>query len=188
MHQTELCTRWRKRNETIPELVQAINRLVRKAFPTANESTHNYMGVSSFISALNNDQHEMFVFQRDPQNVEEAGWAAMAYETFQSSKPKTGPPYVRAQNMEGTTPGNTAHRPVLIRTGRSVGQIGEKSSTEPEPPKCKFQQRGFTFRALLQLSPDRTLAKCMPWTAAELKSWFLIISLELYRPTTVSNL
>ena len=111
MHQTELRTRRRKRNETIPELVQAINRLVRKAFPTADESTRNYMGVSSFISALNNDQHEMFVFQRDPQNVEEAGRAAMAYETFQSSKPKTGPPYVRAQNIEGTVPERPARNP-----------------------------------------------------------------------------
>ena len=111
MHQTEFRTRQRKQNETIPELVQAINRLVRKAFPTADESTLNYMGVSSFISALNNDQHEMFVFQRDPQNVEEAGRAAMAYETFQSSKPKTGPPYVRAQNIEGTAPASPGRSP-----------------------------------------------------------------------------
>ena len=35
----------------------------------------------------------------------------MAYETFQSSKPKTGPPYVRAQNIEGTAPESPAHNP-----------------------------------------------------------------------------
>ena len=62
MHQTELRTYRRKRNKTIPELVQAINRLVRKAFPTADESTHNYMGVSSSISAQKSDQQEMSVF------------------------------------------------------------------------------------------------------------------------------
>ena len=93
-----------EKEQTIPELVQAVNTLFRKAFPTADESTYNNMGVYNFISALNNDQHEIFVFQWDPQNVEEAGRSAIAYETFQSSKPKTGPPYVWAHRTYKESP------------------------------------------------------------------------------------
>ena len=141
MHQTELRTHRRKRNETIPELVQAINRLVRKAFPTADESTRNCMGVSSFISALNSDQQEMFVFQRDPQNVEEAGRAALAYETFQSLKPKTNQPYVRTQTIEGVAPGNLPDNQAglasrVAKLERSLQQkpVNQNVNSQGKPP------------------------------------------------------
>ena len=57
------------------------------------------MAVSSFVTALNNDQQELFVYQKDPANVEEAGKAAMAYETFRASRAKTTAPMMMRQQI-----------------------------------------------------------------------------------------
>ena len=86
MYQSQLRGHRRKRNETIPELVQEISKLTRKAFPSADEETRNYMAVTSFITALANEKQELFVYQRDPKRIEEAGRAAMAFETFQADR------------------------------------------------------------------------------------------------------
>ena len=86
MYQSQLCGRRRKHNETIPELVQKISKLTRKAFPSADEETRSYMAVTNFITALANEKQELFVYQRDPKRIEEAGRAAMAFETFQADR------------------------------------------------------------------------------------------------------
>ena len=86
MYQSQLCGHRRKRNETIPELVQEVSKLTRKAFPSADEETRNYMAVTSFITALANEKQELFVYQRDLKRIEEAGRAAMAFETFQADR------------------------------------------------------------------------------------------------------
>ena len=69
------------------------------------------MGGSSLITALNNDQLEMFVFQWDLPNIEEAGRAALAFEKFQATKPKMSQPYVRTLNMEDTDQGSPPDNP-----------------------------------------------------------------------------
>ena len=88
IYQTQLSSRRRKRNETIPELLQEISRLVRKAYPAADEQTRSYMAVSSFISALGNEAQELFVYQKEPQSLDEAGKAALSFETFQAARNK----------------------------------------------------------------------------------------------------
>ena len=99
MYQSQLKTRKRKRNESIPEMVQDLNRLVRKAFPAADEGTRNSLAVSSLLSALDDRQQELFVYQGNPKTVEEAGKLAMSYEAFESVRPvKSG--YVRRQVEE----------------------------------------------------------------------------------------
>ena len=107
MYQSQLRSRKRKHNESLPELAQEIGKLTRQAFPTADETTRNYMAVTSFISALGNEQQELFVYQRDPKTVEEAGKAAMAFETFQAARPgKT--PFLRMQC--GQPPSTDGHQ------------------------------------------------------------------------------
>ena len=55
IYQSQLQSRKRKRSESIPELIQEISCLVRKAYPAAGEQTRSCMAVSSFISALGNE-------------------------------------------------------------------------------------------------------------------------------------
>ena len=67
-----------KHNESLPELIQEIGKLTREAFPTADETMHNYMAATRFTSTLGNEQQELFVYQRDPKTVEETSKATMA--------------------------------------------------------------------------------------------------------------
>ena len=101
VYQSQLHSRRRKRNESIPELVQDISRLVRKAYPAADEQTGSYMAVSSFITALANEAQELFVYQKEPKNLDEAGRAALSFETFRAARMKDVP-IVRAQQMNDT--------------------------------------------------------------------------------------
>ena len=55
------------------------------------------MSVTSFITALSNEQQELFVYQRDPKRIEEAGKAAMAFESFQADRQQHSTQYVRIQ-------------------------------------------------------------------------------------------
>ena len=102
IHQTQLRNRKHKRNETIPELLQEISRLVRKAYPAADEQTRSYMAVSSFISALGNEAQELFVYQKEPANLDEAGKAALSFETFQAGRSKDVA-MVRMQQSENSS-------------------------------------------------------------------------------------
>ena len=99
IYQAQLQSRKRKRNETIPELMQEISRLVRKAYPAADEQTRSYMAVSSFITSLANDAQELFVYQKEPKNLDEAGRAALSFETFKAARAKEVP-VVRMQQAE----------------------------------------------------------------------------------------
>ena len=107
MYQSQLRGRKHKHNESLPELAQDIGKLTRQAFPTADETTYNYMAVTSFISALGNEQQELFVYQRDSKTVEEAGKAAMAFETFQAARPSKTP-FLRMQY--GQPPSTGGHQ------------------------------------------------------------------------------
>ena len=107
MYQSQLRSRKRKHNESLPELAQEMGNLTRQAFPAANETTCNYMVVTSFISALGNKQQEVFVYQTDPKTVEEAGNAAMAFEMFQAEQDSLPPHAVWPTTLHGWTPGRS---------------------------------------------------------------------------------
>ena len=72
------------RNDSIPELVLDISRIKWKAYPIADIQTPNALAVSSFISALANNE-QLFVHQKDPLTIEEAGKASLRFETFQAT-------------------------------------------------------------------------------------------------------
>ena len=99
IYQSQLQHRRRRRNETIPELAQDISRIARKAYPTADESTRGSMAVTSFKAALGSEAQQLFVYQKDPKNLEEASRAALGYETFQASVSKEVR-VVRTQQVE----------------------------------------------------------------------------------------
>ena len=123
----QLKGRRRKKQETIPELLQDIKKLTRRAFPSADETTRHQMAISSFISALDNERLELSVYQKDPKTVEEAAKAAMSIETFlvtRGSSAKVTPAFVRQQVLE---------EPAKVTPAFVCQQVLEKPKKESQP-------------------------------------------------------
>ena len=127
VYQTQLRSYCRKRNQSVPELMQAINVLVRKAFPSADDETRSYMAVSSFVTALHDEAQELFVFQRDPKSIEEAGKAAMSYETFHASRQRESSGYVRAQSKQEFEGELSSLRTAMTSLSGQIANIWQRS-------------------------------------------------------------
>ena len=95
--------RWRPEAEGPPSCAAAAMGIEKLAlyysYPTADESTRGSMAVTSFIAALGSEAQQLFVYQKDPKNLEEASCAALGYETFQASVSKEVR-VVRTQQVE----------------------------------------------------------------------------------------
>ena len=89
VHENDLRNRKRKRTETIPELLQDVKRLVKRAYPSANPETLQQISKSAFIAALSDEKQELFVKSRMPQTVEDAAHDALSYETHVNARSKS---------------------------------------------------------------------------------------------------
>ena len=58
--------RLRKKSETLQELAQDINRLVRRAYPQASSDLRDQIAKDCFIDSLNEHELEWFVYQGKP--------------------------------------------------------------------------------------------------------------------------
>ena len=146
MYQSQLRSRKRKHNESLSGLAQEIGKLTRQAYPTADETTRNYLAVTSFISTLDNEQQELFVNQRDPKRVKEAGKAAVAFATFQAARPSKTP-FLRIQYGQPTSRGghpsdqDDSIKQLLDRmTLLEQGQMKSAGSTEQSMSSSQLTQ------------------------------------------------
>ena len=89
------------------------------------------MAVLSLISMLGNEAQKLFVYQKDPKNLEEAGWAALSFETFCAARAKDVP-MVRAQHVE-----NSSSDPVKWALGWMVKMEKQLSSWNRKPGKVR---------------------------------------------------
>ena len=76
----------RKKSESLPELGQEMKRLARLALPTATTSIREWLAMTYFIEALDNELMEYSVKQAKPRTVDEAVKAAVEMEAFQWSR------------------------------------------------------------------------------------------------------
>ena len=104
VHENDLRNRRRKRSETIPELLQDVKRLSKRAYPTATPETIQQIAKSAFITALNDEKQELFVKSRKPVSVDDAAHDALSYETHINSRVKPGKEFVRHQTVEEEEP------------------------------------------------------------------------------------
>ena len=59
LHRVTLKTRLRRENETLSELAQDVNRLVRLAYPAATNNVREQLSKDYFIDALNDHEIRM---------------------------------------------------------------------------------------------------------------------------------
>ena len=82
LFRVQLRNRQRKRDETLPELAQAVRRLVRSSYPTASYDLQETLSKDHFIDALCDTEVRWRVFQSRPTNLDEAVRIAVEMEAF----------------------------------------------------------------------------------------------------------
>ena len=82
LHRVTLKTRLRCKNETLSELAQDVNRLVRLAYPSATVDVREQLSKDYFIDALNDHELEWAVLRGKPKSVDNALKLALEYESF----------------------------------------------------------------------------------------------------------
>ena len=99
VYEAELRAKRRRRNETIPELLQDVKRMAKRAYPTADDKTLQQLTKSAFITSLDNDRQELFVKGMQPETVDHAAQAAMSFESHLTSRGKVAKEFVRSQTV-----------------------------------------------------------------------------------------
>ena len=82
LHRVTLKTRLRCEDETLSELGQDVNRLVRLAYPSATVDVRELLFKDYFIDALNDHELEWAVLRGKPESVDNALTLALEYESF----------------------------------------------------------------------------------------------------------
>ena len=90
MFRAILKTRIRKPNETLPELAQAIRRLVKQPYPTAPYELLESLACDHFVDALADFDTRWRIQQTRPQSIDQAVRVAVELDAFQEAERQRG--------------------------------------------------------------------------------------------------
>ena len=79
---TQLQSRTRNKGETIPELAQAIKKLVRQAYPGVTKDVIETLSLDNFIDAITDSDIRMRVRELSPKSLEEAEKICVRLEAY----------------------------------------------------------------------------------------------------------
>lgn len=82
VYRERLKGRTRRPGESLPQLVQAVESLVRHAYPAATEEMVTTLSLDAFVDALEDQQVQIYVKQAHPADVQKALARAMEFEAF----------------------------------------------------------------------------------------------------------
>ena len=82
LYRVQLRERRKRVSESLPELGQAIRRLINKAYPKAPGEVRETLAMEHFIDALSNNEMRIRIKQSRPQNLNTAVCLAVELETF----------------------------------------------------------------------------------------------------------
>ena len=136
-HQTELNrmrlkARSRRREETLAELAEDVERLARLAYPEATEAMVEVLAKDQFVDALPDEDMRLRIRQNKPAMLRDALRLALELESYQLAS-RQRPKLVRGtQLQEGypyqrqTSPGATSSMDVLQQLVEAIQQCGKK--------------------------------------------------------------
>ena len=104
LYRVQLTERRQKPAESLPELSQAIRRLVNLAYPTVPENVRDTFVKQHFIKALADSKMRLRIKQSRPQNLNDAIRLAVELETFNRAERRVteGPSYLRTTAADST--------------------------------------------------------------------------------------
>lgn len=160
---TQLKTRVRQKNESIPELAHSVRKMTRQAYPTASSEVVEALSLDSFIDALNDSDIRLRLRELSLKTLAEAEQVALRMEAHRLSdrqrsklvgnvnemiSPKessTGSgshSNVRSSNQRDV---NTSHEPNRSRMQGNVGnrnEVGRSASQNSESYSNSQNYRG----------------------------------------------
>ena len=86
LYRSQLKNRVKGKEETLPELAQAIQRLIRQAYPDAPLSVREVLEKDCFLDAIPDTDIRWKMLQARPRNLQEALVVATEVEAFQASE------------------------------------------------------------------------------------------------------
>ena len=86
LYKAQLRCRKRQPNESIPELGQAIKRIVRLAYPNANFELIDSLSRDHFLDAISDSNLRMQIYQARPTSIDEAVCVAIEFEAYQKAE------------------------------------------------------------------------------------------------------
>ena len=104
LYRVQLTERRQKPAKILPELSQAIRRLVSLAYPTVPENVRDTLAKQHFIKALADSKMRLRIKQSRPQNLNDAIRLAVELETFNRAERRVteGPLYLRTTAADST--------------------------------------------------------------------------------------
>ena len=83
LFRVQLKSRQRKANESLPELAQAVRRLVARAYPQATNRLRDILALDHFVDALLDSELRLRLKQSKPKDLDESICTAIELEAFQ---------------------------------------------------------------------------------------------------------
>ena len=152
LHRVTLKTRLRRDNETLPELAQDINKLVRLAYPRATVGVREQLAKDYFVDALNDHDLEWAVLRGKPESVENALKPALEYEAFLIGRRNTHASLPRFNRQS---------------SGRSQGATLGPPLLTPENNESNDREPVQSYRRVTTRSQTQSSADMRQWLAAK---------------------
>ena len=82
IYRTQMKFRTRNKGESIPELAQAIKKLVRHAYPGVNKEVIETLALDNFINAINDSDICLWLREAGPKSLADAEQTAVHTEAY----------------------------------------------------------------------------------------------------------
>ena len=176
LHRVTLKTRLRHGNETLPELAQDINRLVRLAYPEATVDVREQLAKDYFVDALNNHDLEWAVLRGKPESVENALKLALEYEAFligRRNKHTSSPSFNRQSS--GRSQGSILGPPLLTPKNnqsnnrepvQSYRRVTTRSQTQSSTDMRQWLDAKSTDEIMHEQNQDSKISTVIGWKNA----------------------
>jgi Zinc knuckle len=87
---TQLRARKRKEKESIPELAQWFRRIGARAYPKEDSATRDRVLLDPFVRTLGDKQMRNYIYEKEPERLEDAVAAALRYEAILNADDEPG--------------------------------------------------------------------------------------------------
>ena len=126
LHKVQLKARVKSKNESYPEMAQAIRRLTREAYPRTDAATHEVLALDAFVDGISDDAIRDKVSDRKPADLDAAVKLAVEYEARK-----------RADHLRGKGKHARVARAESDSEDRPASRNSDRSGKSPKKSKSK---------------------------------------------------